>query len=236
VPKAAVARPRRDDPTASLLPPAVTSNGALRRIQTTAVQLFAERGYHGVSVRDITSSLGVQPSSLYAHFPSKEALFTDLAHMANVEIRDRMRAALLAVGAEPAEQVRALVRAHVTFHATFPLLATIGHNDLHVLSGEALHKVTGVRKDAVDLLRDVIQRGVDSGDFTCPDPWLAVSAIAGMSIRVAVWYRPPGYSLDAHVEGYPAEVRSWMPQESVEDVVETYARYALCLLTCAAGR
>ncbi|MDR2349381.1 MAG: TetR/AcrR family transcriptional regulator; helix-turn-helix transcriptional regulator [Deltaproteobacteria bacterium] len=37
--------------------------------------LFAKRGYEAVSIRDIASSIKMKPSSLYNHFPGKEALF-----------------------------------------------------------------------------------------------------------------------------------------------------------------
>jgi AcrR family transcriptional regulator len=37
--------------------------------------LFAKRGYEAVSIRDIANSIKMKPSSLYNHFPGKEALF-----------------------------------------------------------------------------------------------------------------------------------------------------------------
>jgi len=37
--------------------------------------LFAERGIDGVAVRDLARELGLTPSSLYNHFPSKQALY-----------------------------------------------------------------------------------------------------------------------------------------------------------------
>lgn len=37
--------------------------------------LFSDKGYHGVSVDEIASRLGVSPAILYRHFPSKEALY-----------------------------------------------------------------------------------------------------------------------------------------------------------------
>src|SRR5438105_14330534 len=47
-------------------------------ILDNALQLFAEKGYFGTTLRDIASSVGVRESALYNYFPSKEALFEEL--------------------------------------------------------------------------------------------------------------------------------------------------------------
>lgn len=44
-------------------------------ILTVAKVLFADKGYHGVSVDEIARRLGVSPAVLYRHFDSKEALY-----------------------------------------------------------------------------------------------------------------------------------------------------------------
>lgn len=45
------------------------------RIVETALDLFSQRGYDGTSVRDIARAVGIRESSLYNHFPSKQAIF-----------------------------------------------------------------------------------------------------------------------------------------------------------------
>lgn len=45
------------------------------KIIETALELFSQRGYDGVSVRDIARAVGVRESSLYNHFESKRAIF-----------------------------------------------------------------------------------------------------------------------------------------------------------------
>ena len=37
--------------------------------------LFADKGYHGVSIDEIAKRLGTSPAVLYQHFPSKELLY-----------------------------------------------------------------------------------------------------------------------------------------------------------------
>lgn len=41
-----------------------------------ALTLFSDRGYEGVSMRDIAAAVGIQAASLYNHFKSKEAIFS----------------------------------------------------------------------------------------------------------------------------------------------------------------
>ena len=43
-----------------------------------ALTLFSERGYDGVSMRDIAKSVGIQAPSIYNHFISKEAIFNSI--------------------------------------------------------------------------------------------------------------------------------------------------------------
>ena len=44
-------------------------------ILDTAERLFAARGVDGVAVRDLAAEMGITASSLYNHFPSKQALY-----------------------------------------------------------------------------------------------------------------------------------------------------------------
>ena len=48
------------------------------RIEAEALALFAQKGVHGTSVRDIALRAGVSEGALYRHFPSKEELARDL--------------------------------------------------------------------------------------------------------------------------------------------------------------
>ena len=73
------------------------------RIFDVALQLFAERGYHGVSVRTIVREVGIKESSLYNHYSSKEALLLAIFHTMDAELSDRILSE---------ETARALVREH----------------------------------------------------------------------------------------------------------------------------
>ena len=53
------------------------------RILTTALELFAQKGYEAVSTGDIAEALGITKGALYRHYESKQAIFDAiLARMA----------------------------------------------------------------------------------------------------------------------------------------------------------
>lgn len=49
-----------------------------RHILETATQLFAERGYHGLTTKDLARRLGITEPVLYQHFSSKETLWLEV--------------------------------------------------------------------------------------------------------------------------------------------------------------
>ncbi len=172
--------------------PDSVSTSARGVILHAALKQFAERGYSGSSIRDIAAASGVQHATLYSHFPSKEHVLAELARIGHEEHLRRVRAALLDCGADPREQIVAFVKAHVSLHTDFPMLAVVSNSELHMLAQKLGGPTFELRKHSESLLGDIVQRGVDRGVFRIPDVWLAVAAIGGMGLRVAYWYTPDG--------------------------------------------
>ena len=52
--------------------------GTKEKIFDTAVDLFAEMGYDGVSIRDIARAVGITEGAVYKHYPSKEAILDSI--------------------------------------------------------------------------------------------------------------------------------------------------------------
>jgi AcrR family transcriptional regulator len=66
------------------------------RLLDTAAQLFARRGFAGVSMRDIASAVGITQAAIYHHFANKDALYigaiTYLFEKLTLGIGDQMAA------------------------------------------------------------------------------------------------------------------------------------------------
>lgn len=62
-------------PVLSLENPRRRGPATAERILAAGEALFAERGYHGTTLRDVATRVGLRIPSLYNHFPSKDALY-----------------------------------------------------------------------------------------------------------------------------------------------------------------
>jgi len=198
--------------TKTLLPARATADGTHRKLLEEALVLFGERGFHGVSVREIAEAAGIRASSVYAHIESKEQLLSQLVTIGHEEHHDLLRRALLEASADPVDQITRIMRAHVYLHATYPLLARICNRELEALGAGSRERVMDVRNRSVQLITDVIDRGMKMGVFHVAEEWLATAATAAMGMRVAEWWDDAlGYS--------------------VEQVADAYATFAVRLLT-----
>jgi len=63
------------------------------RILDAAEALFAQRGLAGTAVRDIAARTGLNPASLYNHFPSKQALYEAVLERGVVPLIEVLREA-----------------------------------------------------------------------------------------------------------------------------------------------
>ncbi len=196
---------RRLAATTAAALPAAASEGARGVILDAALHLFAERGFAGASTRDIATASGVQPATLYSHFPSKEHVLAELVGIGHDEHYRRVSAALMESQPDPCHQIVAYVSAHVRMHAELPMLAVVANAELHVLSPQTGARAFQLRALSEEMLQRIVQRGIDRGVFHVADAWLATAAIGGMGLRVAYWYTPErGIGID-RLAGHYAE-------------------------------
>jgi AcrR family transcriptional regulator len=189
----------------AILPPSSVPDGTRRRILEVALQYFASEGFHGASVRDIARVLDLQPSALYAHFPSKEHVLSELVRVGHEVHAVTLRAALEDAGDDPVDQLCALVRTHTALHATYPHLAVVVNEEIYALTTALAAPALAIRAQSMALLRHVVEKGVATGRFSVPNMPATAAALSAIGVRIPYWYEPseelPIDALaDAHVE------------------------------------
>jgi AcrR family transcriptional regulator len=141
----------------------------LAAILTAAASVLS--AHPDASVEDVARAAGVSRQTIYAHFPSRDALLDAVVGRATAEVTAALEAAGLR-DAPPAEALVRLLDAGWTASARYPFLW-----HLPAVTADQDRDRHG---PVVERLREIIQRGQDSGDFDrslTPD-WLLAAALA----------------------------------------------------------
>ena len=137
----------------------MTAETVTRREQllSTAAELFAARGFHGVSVAELGRACGISGPALYKHFPSKDAILAEMLVSISEELlavgRERVATA---GGAEAA--LRALVDWHVDFALRHKPLIVVHNRDWESLPADARDRVRSLQREYVEVWADQLRR------------------------------------------------------------------------------
>lgn len=167
------------------------ARGGKEVVLDAAISNFTSVGFHGTSMRDIARDAGMTVASIYHHFPSKQEILQDIMTRSLVDVIAATRRAVLAESS-PTAQLRALMTAWVLFHTNRQAEALIGASELRSLDKAGRRLVVALRDEQEQLFRDVIDRGVEGGEFHTPYPREATRAILNMGSSIAFWYRVGG--------------------------------------------
>jgi AcrR family transcriptional regulator len=141
-----------------------TVSDAKQRVLDMAEQLFMERGYAAVTLRDIADALGIRQASLYYHFPDgKEQLYVAMAERVFERHRQGMTQAIASAGLELGAQLAAVAR----WFGSQPALNFIGmmHADMPALSPASAAELSRAAYAAMfEPLRQAFQAAHDRGE------------------------------------------------------------------------
>lgn len=161
-------------------------------VVAAAGRLFADRGYHATSMRDLGRELGLLGSSLYAHVEGKQELLVEVVERGAAFFQETAAAAQEAEGSG-ADRLRALVRGHLGVVLDHRDEVRTFLNEAHALDDEHRRRVVAARDRYEGVFRSVLREGAEDGSLR-PDLDAKVAAIFLLSMLNAVerWYRPGG--------------------------------------------
>lgn len=156
----------------------------LDHILNAAASVFAAKGYHNASIRDVARESQVSLSGLYYYVQSKEELLYLIQGRAFDTLTERLEMRLEKVE-EPRERLRILMENHLTYFLdNMPEMKVLSH-EADSLNGEYHSCVHAKKRRLVAIAREVVQ------DLRpdCPvDGRVATFAMFGMMNWIYTWY------------------------------------------------
>ena len=126
-----------------------------RQLFDVALEVFAERGYHGASMAEIAEAAGVTKPVLYQHFRSKRELYLELLADVGQRLLEEVQKATAAAGG-PSQQVASGFAAYFRFVAdnesAFRLLFGGDGREADPQFADAVRRVEDAMADAIAAL------------------------------------------------------------------------------------
>jgi AcrR family transcriptional regulator len=156
-----------------------------------AERLFAERGYHATSVRDIAESLSIKGGSLYAHIDSKDDLLWEIVSGAAERFFGAMQP-IVGSNLVTVEKLRRVISAHVGVVTGNLNAAAIYSNEWRYLSDTRRHQFAERRNAYERIVRGLVHDCIREGTFADVDEKFATLLILSSINWIYQWYRPDG--------------------------------------------
>jgi len=158
---------------------------------TKAEALFAERGYHATSVRDLADALDIKAGSLYAHIEAKEEILWELLNAA----ADRFFAALRPIVESnliPVERLKRAITAHVKVITDNVVSASVYTTQWRHLEEPRRGEFAARRDEYERMFRSLVHDCIRTGAFADVEEKFATLLILSSINWVYQWYKPGG--------------------------------------------
>ena len=164
-------------------------DGKLQLILRHAARVFAEKGFEGASIRDISRSSGVSLAGLYYYFESKQKLLYLIQLNAFTSILSRLEKRLVAV-ADPQERLRLLVSNHIDYFLRHPVQMKVLSHEEAALVGPYRREVAEIKRRYYDLARGIFEDLRRARLVRRVNPRVAVLSLFGMMNWIYKWHNP----------------------------------------------
>lgn len=154
-------------------------NRTKRKIFETSMKLFAEKGYDGTSIEEITSAVGVAKGTLYYHFSSKEEIFNFLVEEGmnllknSISIKTEAQQKYI-------DKLRAIILIQIKIISKYENFMAIVFSECWGNSSRSKTCQKYVN-EYLSIIRDILQKGMDNGELKLADTEILATEIYGIA-------------------------------------------------------
>src|ERR671939_1254433 len=127
----------------------------LEFILRTSARIFAEKGYHSTTMRDISRETRVSLAGLYHYCKSKEELLFLIQDNCFGRVLERLQERL-GETAEPVEKLRLVIENHLSFFAANMAEMKVLSHEADSLAGEMYERVAGQKQQYTRKVRRIL--------------------------------------------------------------------------------
>jgi AcrR family transcriptional regulator len=160
-------------------------------IYQVIARLFAYRGYHSTSMREIARELGMNQSSLYYYFASKQDILFTLMN----DAMDDVLAILEEISTTdllPEDRLNRVLSFYAQYYTGDQERLILLINEMNSLNEEYRSILVGKQRRYVQLIKSILEELAAQDKIKQIDPAIATFAFFGMVHYTIKWYHKDG--------------------------------------------
>ncbi len=147
----------------------IKGDNARMNIINCAHELFCQKGYCGVTMKDICEKSGFSRGGLYRHYSSTEDIFIDIIKLEQSKALSALENAKQR-GISPDQILRAFLKSRIKTVAKPSHSFDVAVSEFAANSEKGRELLTKRAEDSVNIVTELIVSGNQSGVFKCSDP------------------------------------------------------------------
>ncbi|MCP4246271.1 MAG: TetR/AcrR family transcriptional regulator [bacterium] len=167
-----------------------TYDDRLNHLLETATRVMAQVGYEKATMRAVAKASGCSLAGMYHYFDSKEKMLFLVQFRSFNSLLASLREKLHGVD-DPTEQLRVMVRAHMSYFTANMAALKVCSHELDSLTGTAYDETRDIRREYYKLTRAIVERILASrAAANGADAHVATMCLFSMLNWLYRWYDP----------------------------------------------
>ena len=173
----------------SRIPPPRDSQAKLKHILHHSATIFADRGFEGTSIRDLSRATGISLSGLYYYFRSKQNLLYLIQLKAFTDILESLQDRLSDVQ-DPQARLRIFICNHLEYFLAHPAEMKVLAHEEDALGEPYRKEIAAIKKRYYNLAREIFEALPRQHFESDLNPRVAVLSLYGMMNWIYKWHNP----------------------------------------------
>jgi TetR/AcrR family transcriptional regulator, cholesterol catabolism regulator len=161
----------------------------LVHVLKTSAAVFADKGYHSTSMRDISRATKMSLSGLYYYFKSKEELLFLIQDYCFSTVIDDCRRLLEGID-DPIRRLKLLIENHLNYFVQNMNEMKVLSHEADSISGDLFKKVNTKKRQYVNLVMSLLDEIARENRVDGVDVRVATFSLFGMMNWIYNWYDP----------------------------------------------
>jgi AcrR family transcriptional regulator len=163
----------------------------LERLLTVAARVFADKGFHSSTMRDLARATGMSLAGIYHYVDGKETLLYLIQHRCFSQVLEGAETVMRRPGS-PVERLERFIHHHVRFFARHRRETKVLSHEAGSLTRDRQDEITALKQRYTDLATGLIRAVLLHEGDSRSDPRIAAYALFGMMNWTYTWYDPDG--------------------------------------------